>query len=230
MSGEWEPDLAAHPSNHKMPHPASCHLGAQVTKRRLLLPFCLLVAVACGEAPDTGSDDPDSAGAANPQLAFWMSLETLCGRAFEGRIVESVPPDESFAGQTLTMHVRECQPGEIRVPFYVGENRSRTWVITQTAAGLRLKHDHRHEDGTEDEITQYGGDTQGEGAATVQEFHADDFTGELVPAAATNIWTIAIEPDSVFVYALRREGSDRRFRVEFDLTRPVETPPPPWGG
>jgi hypothetical protein len=39
-----------------------------------------------------------------------------------------------------------------------------------------------------------------------------------------------VDPQSGrFVYALRREGTDRRFRVEFDLGREVAIPPPPWG-
>ena len=62
-----------------------------------------------------------------------------------------------------------------------------------------------------------------------QDFFADSFTSELVPEAATNVWTLEVRPGESFVYALRREGSDRRFRVEFDLTRPIDAPPPPWG-
>lgn len=190
----------------------------------------LLTAAALlgGCAADTTPDASDAV-TLDPQLIFWDRLEALCGQAFEGRVTESVPPDPSFEGRTLTMHVRECDLAEIRIPFFVGEDRSRTWVVTPTSVGLRLKHDHRHEDGSEDEVTQYGGDTRGQGTAVAQDFHADPFTAELVPAAATNIWTIEVHPDSVFAYALRREGSDRRFRVEFDLTKPVGTPPPPWG-
>jgi hypothetical protein len=63
----------------------------------------------------------------------------------------------------------------------------------------------------------------------VQEFYADDYTAELLPVAATNIWTMEIFPDSLFAYQLRREADDRRFRVEFDLTREVEAPAAPWG-
>jgi hypothetical protein len=92
-----------------------------------------------------------------------------------------------------------------------------------------LKHDHRHEDGSEDEVTQYGGDTAGPGSAQVQEFPADTATALLIPAAATNVWTVEVHPDRIFAYALRREGTDRRFRIEFDLTRPVPPPPTPWG-
>lgn len=127
------------------------------------------------------------------------------------------------------MHVRECGPTEIRVPFHVGDDRSRTWVLTRTGSGLRLKHDHRHEDGSEDEVTQYGGDTAEPGTATRQEFPADQHTASLIPEATTNVWTVELEPGEEFVYALRREGTDRRFRIAFDLTRTVDRPPSPWG-
>ena len=105
------------------------------------------------------------------QENFWTGLQALCGQAFIGKIVESTSAaDTQFAGKTLVMHVRACSKDELRIPFSVGDNRSRTWVITRTASGLRLKHDHRHEDGSEDKITEYGGDSRGAGTATRQEF------------------------------------------------------------
>lgn len=198
-----------------------------VSLRRVPFLLLTLVAAGCGPQPDDDADAP--AVYDDPQLVFWESVQELCGQAFEGTLVESVPPDDSFESQRIVMHVRTCEPGVIRIPFFVGEDRSRTWVLTTTSVGLRLKHDHRHEDGTEDEVTQYGGDTEGRGLATAQDFHADAYTAELVPTAATNIWTLEHRPGELFAYGLRREGTDRRFRVEFDLTRPIDTPPPPWG-
>lgn len=198
---------------------------------RFLFLACLAASAACVGTPDDGSSAAEAIAPAgpDPQIVFWESLTTLCDQAYEGRIVESVPPDTTWTGKTLVMHVRECLLGEIRIPFHVGEDRSRTWVLSTTETGLRLKHDHRHPDGTEDAITQYGGDTQALGTATVQEFHADSLTVALVPAAATNIWTVEIEPGKLFAYALRREGTNRRVRVEFDLAKPVPAPPAPWG-
>ncbi len=163
-----------------------------------------------------------------PRDAWWASLQALCGKAFEGRVIEGNPSDSVMRRSRLVMHVRSCSPTEIRVPFHVGEDRSRTWVITRTDSGLRLKHDHRHADGNEDAVTQYGGDTRDAGTAAAQEFHADAHTATLIPAARTNIWTIEIAENRA-AYALRRVGTDRRFRVEFDLARPVSPPPPPWG-
>ena len=158
---------------------------------------------------------------------MWDALGPLCGKAFEGRMTEGTAAgDAEMGAQRLVMHVRSCSADEIRIPFHVGENRSRTWVLTRTADGVRLKHDHRHEDGTPDRITQYGGDTRAGDDDLSLDFHADAHTASIVPTAATNIWTMAVDPAKTFVYALRREN--RRFRVEFDLTRPVDPPPAPW--
>lgn len=176
--------------------------------------------------------------AITPTDAFLAALAGHCGKAYAGRIVANEPaaapgttPDP-FEGKTLVMHVRECTPGEIRVPFHVGEDRSRTWVITRTDDGLRLKHDHRHEDGSPDVLTLYGGDTTTPGTATRQEFPADAeskalFERQGLKASVANTWAIEIVPGQRYVYELARPG--RLFRVEFDLTKPVVAPAPPWG-
>ena len=167
------------------------------------------------------------------QASLWSALQALCGQAFEGRLAEGTEPSDAEIGkQRLVMHVRSCSEDELRVPFHVGENRSRTWVITRTGEGsregYRLKHDHRHEDGSEDAVTQYGGDTREVSNPLSLDFHADALTAQMLPASATNIWTLSVEPGKTFSYALRREASGRRFRVDFDLTRPVPAPPDPW--
>ena len=164
-----------------------------------------------------------------PGNAFWDAVRPLCGQAFEGRMTEGTEPtDADMGSQRLVMHVQSCSDSELRIPFHVGANRSRTWVVTRSADGVRLKHDHRHEDGSADRVTQYGGDTVAGDDDLELDFFADSWTASLLPAARTNIWTLAVDPGRTFVYALRREEQGRRFRVEFDLTRPVTAPPPPW--
>jgi len=183
------------------------------------------LALGCSSVPR-----PQPIAPVTSQDAFWAGLQALCGRAFTGRLTDGSPADSAFRRAELTMHVRGCTPTEMRIPFHAGADRSRTWVLTRTQAGLRLKHDHRHADGTEDKVTQYGGDTRDAGVATRQEFYADALTASLIPAARTNVWTVEVDPAGQrFAYALRREGTDRRFRVEFDLARPVAPPPAPWG-
>jgi hypothetical protein len=169
----------------------------------------------------------------SPSHGFFANVSTLCGRAFEGRIVNPpVEADAAFAGKLLIMHVRECSRETIRIPFHVGGDRSRTWVVSRTWSGLTLKHDHRHEDGSEDKLTQYGGHTSDPGTAFRQEFPADEFSKALfvrekIPQSAANVWAMEVQPGRSFAYELRRPN--RFFRVEFDLTRPVAPPPAPWG-
>lgn len=173
---------------------------------------------------------PSGVGLSPAQEEFWTELRAHCGRAYEGRVALSSGSagDTAMAGKRMVMHVRDCESDVIRIPFHVGEDRSRTWVLTRTSSGLRLKHDHRHRDGTHDTITQYGGDSRGPGTARSQTFPADAHTISLNPIYRTNEWTMEIHPGR-FIYNLVRVGTDRRFRVEFDLTRAVPAPPAPWG-
>lgn len=173
-----------------------------------------------------------------PSAQFFSNLQPLCGKAYAGRITANQPASttpDPFEGKALVMHVRGCSDPtrEIRIPFHVGDDHSRTWVLTRTGTGLRLKHDHRHEDGSPDAVTMYGGDTAEPGSTRRQAFPVDAdsivmFEREGLAASVTNTWAMELVPGKTFVYELSRPNG-RLFRVEFDLTAPVELPPAPWG-
>lgn len=192
-----------------------------------------LAACATSQAPTPAeAEDFSKTATAFPADMFMAALKRHCGKAYRGRMVSNDNIDRGFADETLVMHVRKCDEREVRIPFHVGDDRSRTWILTRTADGLRLKHDHRHEDGKPDDVTMYGGDTAAPGTATRQEFPVDDysiamFRRERLDQSVTNIWAMEVT-DRIFAYELRRP-TGRFFRVEFDLTRPVAPPPPPWG-
>ena len=158
---------------------------------------------------------------------FWENLQNQCGKSFEGTVTEGAEND-TFRNKKLVMHVRNCNENRIRIPFFVGDDKSRTWVLTYKNDRIELKHDHRQEDSSEDNVTQYGGTTPNSGSATLQLFPADQQTCDLIPAAATNVWWITLDKAS-FTYNLRRIGSDRLFTINFDLTKAVATPAAPWG-
>jgi hypothetical protein len=172
----------------------------------------------------------------DPQAAFMAGLASHCGKAYAGRLVSSDAADADMAGRAMVVHFRECSPDRMAIPFHVqGEDgtwdRSRTWLITRTDSGLRLKHDHRHADGSHDAVTLYGGDTADGGTATAQDFPVDAesiamFRAGGLTASVTNVWRVEITP-TTYTYQLSRAG--RLFRVEFDLTKPVTPPPAPWG-
>jgi hypothetical protein len=199
---------------------AGCSMGAAAGER------AATVDVPPAAAPRT---DAPVARTSPEQETFWARLHALCGQAFEGRLFMAPADDAWWEAERIVMHVRECSDHVLRIPLHIDENRSRTWVVTRTAGGLRLKHDHRLRDGTPDAAnTDYGGDTVLPGSIWRQEFPADAYSISVVPARASQLWYIEIRPDDAFVYGLRREATGLRYHLEFDLTRPVAPPPPPW--
>ena len=213
--------------------------------QRLTIGLVLLlfpVVLACGPSAPEPAASPEAATPAptpaptaaepSPQDRFWDHLTALCGQAFEGAVTSNDEVDADFASEVLTMHVRRCADDRIEIPFHVGENRSRTWVLTRLDDGLQLQHDHRHEDGHEDTVTLYGGRTSEPGEENAQHFPADDFSQKLfvangLDASVANVWSFELEPGQRFSYILRRP--ERHFQADFDLATPVPEPPAPWG-
>jgi hypothetical protein len=161
-------------------------------------------------------------------LVFWEELSKHCGKAYEGVVTTEISDNDPFAGKKLVMHVVGCGEGFIHIPFFVGDDKSRTWVLTMENDLIKLKHDHRHEDGSEDKITQYGGTSPNTGMDSIQFFPADQETANLIPYAANNVWWITLD-DDYFTYNLRRIGTERLFTVKFDLKKEVQSPGPAWG-
>lgn len=145
-----------------------------------------------------------------PAHLFFDQLTSLCGNRYVGEMTFPEEGQDSFAGKELVADFKKCNQQQVLVPFSVGEDRSRTWVFTKTVTGVRLKHDHRHADGSPDDVTNYGGDSNGAGGAFNQSFAADSFTQKLIPAASTNIWSVSISEDKQqLTYHLTRHQQPR---------------------
>ncbi|AYV45284.1 hypothetical protein CFHF_03225 [Caulobacter flavus] len=176
-----------------------------------VLALCALLSLAA--APAMAADNA-------PADQFFARLTALCGKTLTGKVVEGDASDEAFRKSALVMTVAQCDAREIRIPFSVGEDRSRTWVVTRLDDGrLRLKHDHRHADGVEDQLSRYGGDTVEAGTADLQRFPVDAesralFTRLDRAVSNTNVWSLGLT-NQAFTYELARPG--RLFRVSFDL-------------
>ena len=199
---------------------------------------------ACASVPATSSIE-----------RFWSALRSHCGNAYAGALVSEDARDEDFRGRQMVAHWAECSEYRVAIAFHIedpdlggGWDRSRTWVVTRrdfvtggtTGLGaLELRHDHRHQDGSEDAVTQYGGITGLDGSALAQDFPVNPstialFEREGLGASLTNVWRMEVDPardpDARFAYQLTRENDPTRlFRVEFDATDPVEPPPAAWG-
>jgi hypothetical protein len=149
--------------------------------------------------------------------SFFNHLTKHCGKTYIGQTVFPEDPGDDFAGKELIMYVKDCSDSEIRVPFKVGEDTSRTWVFSKTDKGLLLKHDHRHADGTPDEVTMYGGYANDLSTAIQNDFAADEHTAKLLPEAKTNVWSLSFdEENNTFIYYLERHAKPR-YKAIFEI-------------
>lgn len=189
----------------------------------LFLSFLIILIAGCGAEEDSSSDDELSEATTidlhEDQKAFLNTLRTLCGAEYTGEVTFTNDPDSEFVGKELKMIVDTCETNLVRIPFHVGENTSRTWMLTYTEEdGLLLKHDHRHPDGTPEDLTMYGGYATDGGSPYRQHFPADDETAAMLPEASTNVWTMEIDREEMkFIYNLTRNDAPR-FRAEFDMS------------
>lgn len=163
---------------------------------------------------------------------FFAKMSEQCGNAYPGGLTLEPEGDEMLDGdELLVVHFRECGDDQLKLPFHIehqdGEwDRSRTWIFTKHDDRLELRHDHRKPDGSDDEVTMYGGLSVGEGTAIRQEFQSVSRTEE---TGIFRGWRVEIEPGVRYTYGTIR-GEEWSWRVDFDLSEPLEeAPPAPWG-
>src|SRR5690606_37918767 len=95
----------------------------------LLANFSLGLLTSTTIQAQTASSKASSEVVSSPAREFWKRLTAHCAKAYEGRSADGInQPD--FEGKRLVMHVRYCDATTIQIPFFVGDDRSRTWVLT----------------------------------------------------------------------------------------------------
>lgn len=163
-----------------------------------------------------------------PRDTFFQQLAQMEGQAFLGMVCAAPEGDTVFAGKAIMLHVSALRNDSVFLHLHVGENRSRNWIVARSTLSLELRHIHRHQDGTLDAITDYGGMTTNPGSGVVQFFPADDRTHQVIPTAAGSVWWMEFTSDRQFRYHLRRLGSERYFCLSFDLSSSIPIPPRAW--
>lgn len=167
-----------------------------------------------------------------PYELFFAAMSQQCGNAYQGSLTTAPPGDDMITFEdVLVVHFRECSDDVLKLPFHIqtvanGEwNRSRTWIYTKHEDGLELRHDHRKPDGSEDDVTMYGGLQYGVNESNVQIFQSLPRTEE---TGIFRGWRVEIDPGVRYTYGTIR-GDEWSWRIDFDLTSPIEAPPAPWG-
>lgn len=204
-----------------------------------LFPILLTVVIVIGcneaETPDTEFDYSPEEAAESYELApeqreFWANIQSLCGNAYEGSVGDATPYYSGIAdAEQIKIHVRECTDTRTHISLHVDDDHSRNLILTKEMGNLRLKHDHRYEDGTEEEVTQYGGDARGSGLTTRQIFDADEHTATILPDRFDNFWFLDMMNGTTFAYGVHWPKQGNSIRIEFDISETTDEPPAPWG-
>ncbi|MFW5778092.1 MAG: hypothetical protein ACOCW7_02880 [Bacteroidota bacterium] len=152
------------------------------------------------------------------EKAFLNNLVSLCGKSFAGKETYSKDGRDSWVNRSMVIHFTVCETDLVKIPFHIDDDQSRTWVFMNENGKLRFQHDHRHKDGSPEDLTLYGGYADGKGNAFRQSFPADDYTNRLINDNLDRVWNIILSEDFSFLkYELGYDG-EIVFRAEFDLT------------
>ena len=202
----------------------------KITIYLLLTTFLFM---SCGQPENQNPQMEATIEPPQPYEQYFDALAVQCGNAYPGVLTLEPPGDGMLTGtELLIVHFRECDEHRLKMPFHIeleedeDWHRSRTWIFTKHEDGLEIRHDHRKRDGSEDDVTMYGGFSVGEGTAIRQEFKSVESTEE---TGHFRGWRIEIEPGIRYTYGTIRDTT-WSWRVDFDLTEPLdELPPAPWG-
>lgn len=202
--------------------------------RATLLALCSFSLAMAGCQTTHGNDRTEATEAttelADEQEVFWEKLAAHCGKAYAGEISDiTAYYDNGMRDAEMVMHVMDCEEDRLHIPFHIDDDHSRNWILIREEGTILLKHDHRNPDGTEEEISQYGGYAPTPGLETRQIFPADQETAQMLPERADNFWFFDFVAEDRLQYGVHWPKKGHSIRVEFDLSEPVDTPPRPWG-
>jgi hypothetical protein len=181
-------------------------------KHLSLIITTLLLLSACGSNGETQEHEFEDF-----RDQFFANVSQLCGTSFVGESTFPDDPDHPLVDTELRVHVHTCEEDVIKVDLIRdGDTWHATWVLEMREEGLHLYHDHigdkEYAEG-EEPLTGYGGYANEYGSGYLQYFPADDYTAEILPEAATNVWMMEYDPAAeTFTYYLERHG-EPRFRA-----------------
>jgi hypothetical protein len=168
-----------------------------------------LALAGCGAAPVVETT-------ANPQRAFFDHIAARCGDEYPGRAVIAPETDDTFRPAFLGMRIETCTENQIRIPFIVDDDDSRTWVLTLDGGDLVFTHEHMLEGDTLSANSGWGGRAvAGSGTELFQHFPDHRWDPEHVPEENRSHWRMRLDPDhGQFVYYLDR-GTTPAYRLVF---------------
>lgn len=166
--------------------------------------------------------------------AFLANYTPFCGNVYAGKSTyTNLGENSPLNDADLVVTFESCNETEVIMPFFVEDDRSRTWILSYTDEGLRLAHDHRYEDGTQHGANFYGGVAmENNGAfehypadmnpsAQVLFFPSDARTLADRATRVINVWSKEFDLENELYYYRLYLSGELRFEATFDLSQPI---------
>ncbi len=156
------------------------------------------------------------------ETSFLENYADYCGYAYRGEstLVE-LGEGNPLEGADLVMILDDCSKDEVRMPFYVDDDRSRTWIVRRMNGRLHLSHDHRYPNGTEYDANLYGGYADEDGDAETVYFPSDERTIAERPSREINRWSKSFDHENQRYHYRLYLRDTLRYEAEFDLSDPL---------
>lgn len=188
-------------------------------KTVFILSILIIALAACNNGNKKANEDKKLLS--EPEQVFMSNLIGFCGQSFKGEQIYSKDGRDSWEDKEMTIHFTQCEEDKVFIPFYVDDDKSRTWKFIAEDGKLRFRHDHRHEDGTPEDRNLYGGYAEGSGTGLFQCFPADNYTNKLLNDDFKRQWNVFFDDDlSKLTYELFLDD-ELVFAAEFDMTNPI---------
>lgn len=153
--------------------------------------------------------------------SFLENFHHFCKKEFKGSIVYPAGNDAPFKGQLIKVKVIHISPNEIQLPITIGNKIYRILHLKKDANGVWLQHENKKPDGTQAEISLYGGKAINSDKPFLMVFQADAYTKALLGSERNSSWLLAFSNDKQILTYIAQSDGFLDLQLDFDLTTPV---------
>lgn len=152
------------------------------------------------------------------QHSFFDNLQGLCKKKFAGYIVYPAGKEAPFQGKKIWIEVASCSAKEIRIPINIGEKIYRTLILGRNESGVYLQHENKRPDGSQAEISLYGGKALSHQSPFLLVFPADSYSKQLLGSERNSSWSLSISSDKSTLSYIAESDGRLDIQIDFNLS------------
>ena len=154
----------------------------------------------------------------SPELSFYNNLQALCKNKYAGSIVYPAGKEAPFQGKKIWIELASCSAKELRIPINIGDKVYRTLILGRNENSVFLQHENKRPDGSQAEISLYGGRAVTLTSPSLLVFPADSYSKQILGAERNCIWTLSISSDKSTLSYIAESDGRLDLQIDFNLT------------